>query len=89
MQQQLPPGLPQLITSKRLCERFGLSRSSIFRMTRDGRLPPARVLGNGQIRWHEDEIREWLNNLPSREYAAPTQKGKRGKAPTHHGVGHA
>ena len=81
--------LPGLISSKQITQLFGLSRTSVFRMTRDGRLPPARDLGNGKVRWREDEIREWLNNLPSREYPAPLQPGKRGKAPTHHGAGHA
>ncbi len=81
--------LPGLISSKQITQLFGLSRTSVFRMTRDGRLPPARDLGNGKVRWREDEIREWLNNLPSREYPSPSRAGKRGKAPTHHGAGHA
>ena len=81
--------IPGLISSKQIGQLFGLSRTSIFRMTRDGRLPSAYELGNGKIRWREDEVRDWLSKLPSRQYPAQPHSAKRGNAPKHDGGGHA
>jgi excisionase family DNA binding protein len=78
-----------LVTGKQIGALFGLSRTSIYRMTRDGRLPAPCDMGNGKIRWREDEIRDWLSKLPSRQYPAQLHSGKRGNAPEHDGGDHA
>ena len=81
--------LSGLLTTKETGALTKLSRTSLWRMTRDGRFPAPRELGHGQIRWSEDDVRDWLSNLPSRQYPAQHVHGKRGPAPTHHGAGHA
>jgi predicted DNA-binding transcriptional regulator AlpA len=78
-----------LITGRQIGALFGLSRTSIYRMTRDGRFPVPCDIGNGKIRWREDEVRDWLSKLPSRQYPAPLDFAKRGNAPKHNGGGHA
>jgi prophage regulatory protein len=81
--------ISSLITGKQIGALFGLSRTSIYRMTRDGRFPAPCDIGNGKIRWREDEVRDWLRKLPSRQYPAQPHSVKRANAPKHNGGDHA
>lgn len=72
MEQQ---NLPGLLTGKQIGALFGLSRTSLFRMARDGRFPRPCDIGNGKIRWREDEVRDWLSKLPSRDYRRGKEHG--------------
>lgn len=85
MEQQ---SLSGLLTTKETGALTKLSRTSLWRMTREGRFPAPRELGQGQIRWSAEDVRDWLSNLPSRQYPGQQALGKRGKVPTHHGAGH-
>lgn len=64
-----------LITCKQAQNLLGISRTSLFRMSRDGRFPPPCELGPGAIRWREDDVREWLSRLPSRDYRRGKEQG--------------
>ena len=81
--------LSGLVTSKQIGALLGLSRTSLYRMTRDGRIPAPCDIGNGKIRWREDEIRDWLSNLPSQQYPAQLRSSKRGNTPKRDGGTHA
>lgn len=65
MEQQPISGL---LTTQDLIPLLRLSRTSIYRMTRQGRFPPPCALGNGQIRWREADVRAWMTGLPSQTY---------------------
>lgn len=43
------------LTVNNLCDRYGVSISTIHRWTRDGQLPPPTVI-SGSLRWHKDAI---------------------------------
>lgn len=45
----------------------------IYRMTRQGRFPPPCSVGNGKIRWREDDVRAWMEGLPVCNYALSAQ----------------
>ena len=47
------------LTVKELEEKFKLSRSTIYRLRKEG-MPYYKV--GGSIRFDEDEVREWLKN---------------------------
>ena len=44
--------------------RCGLSRSSLYRMMRDGSFPEPLKVGVRAVRWRESEIEAWLEALP-------------------------
>lgn len=62
------PPLSGLLTTQDLIALVRLSRTSIYRMTRQGRFPPACSIGNGHIRWREADVRAWMAELPSQAY---------------------
>ena len=81
MDQQSRSGL---LTTQDLIALVRLSRTSIYRMTRQGRFPPPCSLGNGHIRWREDDVRAWMAALPTQPHAhdedtagTRTPRGKR------------
>jgi prophage regulatory protein len=44
------------------------SRTSLYRLMQKGRCPNPVLIGGNRVRWRADQIREWLNNLPTRRY---------------------
>ena len=61
--------LSGLMTTREIIALVRLSRTSIYRMTRQGRFPPPCSVGNGKIRWREDDVRAWMEGLPLCDYA--------------------
>lgn len=61
--------LSGLLTTREIIALVRLSRTSIYRMTRQGRFPPPCSVGNGKIRWREDDVRAWMAGLPVCDYA--------------------
>ena len=53
--------LERLVTVKDLTETVGVSRQTIETMIKDGRLPKPMQIGRN-LRWHESEIMDWLEN---------------------------
>lgn len=45
------------------------SRSSIYRLVRQGRCPSPVVIGGGRVRWRSSEIDQWLQGLPRQTYS--------------------
>ena len=64
--------LTGLLTTHDVIALTRLSRTSIYRMTRQGRFPPPCALGKGQIRWREADIRAWMAELPAQGHPAGT-----------------
>lgn len=54
-----------LIRPKELAKRLGMSEAFIWKLRREGELPPAVQLGQGRssaIGWREEDIAEWINS---------------------------
>jgi excisionase family DNA binding protein len=64
-----------LLRTQDLTQLLRISRTSIYRMTRQGRFPPPCALGNGQIRWREADVRAWMTGLPSQSYLDGDDRG--------------
>ncbi|AHJ68663.1 helix-turn-helix transcriptional regulator [Granulibacter bethesdensis] len=45
------------------------SRSSIYRLMRQGIMPCPIVIGGGRVRWRSGEIHQWLQRLPTQTYS--------------------
>lgn len=68
--------LSGLLTTREIIALVRLSRTSIYRMTRQGKFPPPCSVGNGKIRWREVDVRAWMEALPVCDYAVPTLPAK-------------
>lgn len=44
------------------------SRSSLYRLMKQGRCPCPVSIGGNQIRWRSGDIEDWLNSLQTRRY---------------------
>ncbi len=44
--------------------RTGLSRSTLYRLIKQGSFPPPLQLAPRAVRWRSEEIDEWLSNRP-------------------------
>ena len=50
---------------RRSVERMtGLSKSTLYRLIRQGRFPPPLRLTRKAVRWRREEIDEWLSGRP-------------------------
>lgn len=61
-----------------VAERLGMSPSSIWRLEREGKLPPRERLG-GSIGYRESTLRNLLENLDSEKIPAPATAIKKGE----------
>lgn len=43
----------------------GLSRTTIWRLERKGEFPRRRQLTANAVGWREDEVRQWMEDLPA------------------------
>jgi predicted DNA-binding transcriptional regulator AlpA len=57
----------KLIFKRQLLERVPLSFTTIWRLTREGKFPRARQIGQRSV-WVESEVEAFLQALPLREY---------------------
>lgn len=60
---QAPPGYDELLTIKELCERLKIARSTLHLWRQRGQGPLSIKLPNGDIRFRERDVEEWLDNL--------------------------
>ena len=77
--------LSGLMTTREIIALVRLSRTSIYRMTRQGRFPPPCSVGKGKIRWREDDVRAWMAALPVCDYAVPLLPDRGGVPATSRG----
>lgn len=62
----------RLIYKKELLKIVGCSYPSIWAWMRQGTFPKSREIGR-KVAWYEDEVQEWLDNLPERELKPLTE----------------
>jgi prophage regulatory protein len=46
---------------KRVCEKVGLARSTIYQYMQDNRFPQNYKLGGRCVAWLEEDIEHWIN----------------------------
>ena len=60
------------IKVRELSEKFGVTKSTIYKWMNEKNFPKPMVLGhvkkNGTVRWLESEIEEWLGSRPRKKY---------------------
>jgi predicted DNA-binding transcriptional regulator AlpA len=49
-----------LLNCSAIAELLSLSKRSVFRLEREGKMPRAIYLRNRAPRWRESQIREWI-----------------------------
>jgi prophage regulatory protein len=52
------------ISERTVCELTGLSRTTIWRLQREGSFPIRRALSPGKVAWLESEVEQWIESRP-------------------------
>ncbi|MBA6390497.1 AlpA family phage regulatory protein [Colwellia sp. BRX10-3] len=53
----------EFLTQDQLAKRLGISKVTIWRMIKDGRLPKMITIGARSKRWVSADINDWLQSL--------------------------
>lgn len=56
---------PVLLRRPEVSARTGLSRTTIYRLVREGRFPAPRQLGPRSVAWLEAELTAWVASRPA------------------------
>lgn len=59
-----PEGSLRAMRLREVTQATGLSRSTIWRLRREGRFPVARRLSDGVIGWLETDVLQWIRARP-------------------------
>lgn len=51
-----------IIRRRTVCQRTGLSSTTIWRLTKTGQFPPAVQLSAQAVGWIESQVDEWIRN---------------------------
>mgnify|MGYP003110288474 CR=1 FL=1 len=46
-----------------VAQMLGVSRWTIWRWRKEGLLPPAFIMGRTMVRWREEDIKKWIEDL--------------------------
>ena len=57
--------MSNLITEKTVCEITGLSRTTIWRLQREGSFPIRRAISPGKVAWLKSEVEQWIESRPA------------------------
>ena len=56
--------MSQLIDLREVCRRTALSRASVYRAVAAGGFPAPVKVGKRAVRWHSDDITDWILSRP-------------------------
>ncbi len=71
----------QILRIHSVLELTGLSRTTIWRLERQGRFPTRFQLSENAVGWDKDEVLKWINSRPRGLSGAPPQlQGEAAKA---------
>lgn len=65
------PSAPALLTREEICRELGISRSSSYRLERNGYLPPPLVIGPRTIRWRRADLEVLLERAAADRGGTP------------------
>lgn len=54
----------KLLKMKQVLELTAISRATLYRYLEKGAFPKPRKLDKKTVRWVENDIQEWMQNLP-------------------------
>lgn len=52
---------PRFLRFKEVAQMCGLSRTTIWRMQRDGKFPARRRISTNAVRWLAEDVENWIN----------------------------
>ena len=52
-----------LITKKAVARKLNISPSTVYRWSKDGRMPEPISIGPNKTLWIEEEVTNWINDL--------------------------
>ena len=55
----------QMVRLKDVCTLTGLSKTSIYRMEKEGQFPSRVKIGKRSVAWYSSDIDEFLNTRPN------------------------
>lgn len=58
---------PEYLSDKQVATYLSITRDTVWRWSREGRLPPPIKIGPNSTRWRRSEIDLRLNEVPERE----------------------
>ena len=73
VEQARPPPTLRLLPQREVCALIGVSAPTIWKWTRDGKFPRARVLNGGKLGYDEREIEAWILAQPLQELKPPDE----------------
>jgi prophage regulatory protein len=50
----------KLITVKIVMDRLGISRTTVWKMVKDGQFPPPVRVSPGRVAWRENDVAKWV-----------------------------
>ena len=53
----------RILNIKKVCDKTGLSRATIYRMVERREFPPPIQISRRRIGWLESEVDEWISRL--------------------------
>ena len=56
--------MTNLLTRREVESRFGISKTTVYRLIQAGQFPEPIRIGERAVRWREVEIAEWLKGRP-------------------------
>lgn len=65
----------RLLRAQEVCERIGVSRTTLWRKVRDGNFPQPVRLGENSVGWFSHEIADWEQSLPRVSYDPASVEG--------------
>ena len=68
--------MSNLLTRREVESRFGISKTTIYRLMRSGEFPEPVRVGVRAVRWPEAEIAEWLKGRPRSQGDRADRAGK-------------
>ena len=79
VEQARPPPTLRLLPQREVCALVGVTAPTLWKWTRDGKFPKARVMNGGKLGYLAHEVEEWIRALPLQELKPPDEKAKRSK----------
>jgi predicted DNA-binding transcriptional regulator AlpA len=71
-----PPPTLRLLPQREVCARVGVTAPTLWKWTRDGKFPTARVMNGGKLGYLAHEVEEWIRALPLQKLKPPDKKAK-------------
>ena len=79
VEQARPPPTLRLLPQREVCALVGVTAPTLWKWTRDGKFPKARVMNGGKLGYLAHEVEEWILALPLQKLKPPDEPKRRGR----------